>query len=111
MQKKYSDVLDYIEDVVLAIAFKHDKTVERAYNIADPLRWYVLTGRASGSWVKAMYNVKPYVMARVLVNTQGSYDDIVAVIKKKVAKKVINMFDKPPIKWYHVREDKGRGLH
>ena len=86
MQKKYSDVLDYIEDVVLAIAFKHDKTVERAYNIADPLRWYVLTGRASGSWVKAMYDVKPYVMARVLVNTQGSHDDVVAAIKKKVEK-------------------------
>ena len=87
MQKKYSDVLDYIEDVVLAIAFKHDKTVEMAYNLVDPLRWYVLTGRASGSWIKAMYNVKPYVMARVLVNTQGSHDDIVAAIKKKVAEK------------------------
>lgn len=86
MQKKYSDVLDYIEDVVLAIAFKHDKTVERAYNLADPLRWYVLTGRASCSWVKAMYNVKPYVMARVLVNTQGSHDDVIAAIKKKVEK-------------------------
>lgn len=86
MQKKYSDVLDYIEDVVLAIAFKHDKTVEMAYNLADPLRWYVLTGRASGSWVKTMYNVKPYVMARVLVNTQGSHDDVIAAIKKKVEK-------------------------
>ena len=86
MQKKYNDVLDYIEDVVLAIAFKHDKTVERAYNIADPLRWYVLTGRASGSWVKAMYNVKPYVMARVLVNTQGSHNDVIKAIKKKVEK-------------------------
>ncbi len=86
--QKYIDAIDYIDDVVLAITFKHDKTLERAYNLADPLRWYVLTGRASGSWVKAMYNVKPYVMARVLVNTQGSYDDIVAAIKKKVAEKV-----------------------
>ena len=90
MQKKYSDVLEYIEDVVLVTAFKHDKTVEMAYNLADPLRWYVLTGRASGSFVKAMYNVKPYVMARVLVNTQGSHDDIVAAIKKKVAEKQNN---------------------
>lgn len=87
MQKKYIDAIDYIDDVAVTIALKHGETVERAWNIADPLRWYVLTGRASGSFVKAMYNVKPYVMARVLVNTQGSHDDIVAAIKKKVAEK------------------------
>lgn len=86
--QKYIDIVDYLDYVTLAIASKHDKTLDKAWDIAEPLRWYLFTGRASASFVKAMYEVKPYVMARLLVNgySTGSHDDVVAAIKKKVDK-------------------------
>lgn len=69
--------------------FKHGKCIDESLNIVYPLSWYVTTGRASSAFIKAMYNVKPYVMARILVKgyATGSHDDVVTAIKNKVAEK------------------------
>ena len=43
-----------------------------------PLRWYINTGRASVSFLKALVNAKPFMVARKL--HQGGSDD--AMIKR-----------------------------
>lgn len=86
--QKYFNEDDYIYDVQKCIMFKHGKGISESLNIIYPLSWYLTTGRASVSFVKAMYDVKPYVMARLLVKgyNTGSHDDVVKAIKKKVEK-------------------------
>ena len=85
MRKYYSED-DYLYEVEKTIAFKHGKSISETLNIMYPLSWYVRTGRASAGFVKAMYNVKPFVMARLLVRgyDHGSHDDVVRSIRKKV---------------------------
>ena len=87
MQKYFSDD-DYIYAVQKCVMFKHGKGISESLNIIYPLSWYLTTGRASASFIKAMYEVKPYVMARLLVKGyyDGSHDDVIAAIKKKVEK-------------------------
>ena len=86
--QKYFNESDYIYKVQKWVMFKHNKGISESLNIIYPLSWYLTTGRASVSFVKAMYEVKPYVMARLLVKgyNTGSHDDVVKAIKKKVEK-------------------------
>jgi len=86
--QKHFDENDYIYKVQKCVMFKHGKGISESLNIIYPLSWYVNTGRASASFIKAMYEVKPYVMARLLVKgyDTGSHDDVVKAIKKKVEK-------------------------
>lgn len=84
--QKYFEEGEYIYEVQKCIMYKHGKSIDESLNIVYPLSWYVNTGRASAQFIKAMYNVKPYVMARLLVKYYytGSHDKVVAAIKKKV---------------------------
>ena len=40
--------------------------------VAAPLRWYIATGRASGSWLRSLLSIRPDVIARRLL--QGGTD-------------------------------------
>ena len=86
--QKYFNEDDYIYSVQKCVMYKHGKGISESLNIIYPLSWYVTTGRASASFIRAMYEVKPYVMARLLVKgySTGSHDDVVESIKNKVAK-------------------------
>ena len=86
--QKYFDENEYIYAVQKCVMYKHGKGISESLNIIYPLSWYITTGRASASFIKSMYEVKPFVMARLLVKgyTTGSHDDVIEAIKNKVAK-------------------------
>lgn len=86
--QKYFDENEYIYAVQKCVMYKHGKGISESLNIIYPLSWYITTGRASASFIKAMYEVKPYVMARLLFKgySTGSHDDVVEAIKNKVEK-------------------------
>ena len=86
--QKYFEEGEYVYAVQKCVMYKHGKGIDESLNIVYPLSWYVNTGRASATFIKAMYEVKPYVMARLLVKGyyKGSHDDVSAAIKKKVEK-------------------------
>ena len=46
----------------------------------DPLRWYILTGRASAEFLLRLKQVKPFMVARKL-HEGGSYDEAISRIK------------------------------
>lgn len=77
---------EYLYNVRRLICFKHGFSISEALNIIYPLSWYITTGRASARFEKALVTVKPFVMARLLVKgyRNGSHDDVVRAIKKKV---------------------------
>lgn len=46
----------------------------------DPLRWYIDTGRASGEFILAVCNTRPYIIGRML-HKGGSYQEAVERIR------------------------------
>lgn len=47
----------------------------------DPLRWYILTGRASAEFLLRLAQAKPYMIARKL-HAGGSHDEAIGRIKE-----------------------------
>lgn len=77
---------NYVWKVQQKIIEKHDFTYDQSYNVVYPLSYYINTGRASAQFLSNMQNVKPYVMARILVKgfEHGTVDECIAAFKKKV---------------------------
>ena len=77
---------NYVWKVQQKIVEKHDFTYDQSYNVVYPLSYYINTGRASAQFLSDMQNVKPYVMARILVKgfEHGTVDECIAAFKKKV---------------------------
>ena len=57
--------------------------VDEAHRMTGPLEWYILTGRASGAFLKAFKEAKAYIIGRQL-EKGGAYDDTIARIKAKL---------------------------
>ena len=56
--------------------------------IIDPLVYYVGTGRASTSFLKALLEIKPYIVGRhLLKHDDGCLDDQVKLLKEMVFKR------------------------
>lgn len=53
----------------------------------DPLKWYIDTGRASGAFLSAVCNTRPYIIGRML-HKGGSYDEVINRIKTYLAAKM-----------------------
>ena len=49
----------------------------------DPLVWYVRTGRATIDFLKRLYAVKPYIIARIL-HKGGSHLEAIEAIKSRI---------------------------
>lgn len=77
---------EYLWKVQKNIIDKHKYSYDQSCNVLYPLSYYVNTGRASGTFLRRMSLVKPFVMARILVKgySSGSVDDCIKIIKKKV---------------------------
>lgn len=58
-------------------------TVDTAEGILAPLRWYIWTGRASVPFLRAYCEAKTFVIGRILIKG-GSYDEIIARLKKRL---------------------------
>ena len=52
----------------------------RAEQDVDPLKWYINTSRASNSFVRAIINAKPFMIARRL-HEGGSYEDAIKRVR------------------------------
>lgn len=99
---------EYLWNVRWYLMRKYGTT--EAYRISEPLAYYVLTGRASASFLNKMYDFKPYVMGRFLKKIYDqvghTLDDDVADLKKKSFGEREIIVDKPLNKWYSIGEVK-----
>ena len=60
--------------------------LDDARRIAEPLDWYMRTGRASADWLRACMVKRPYLVARILDRMQNaSYETIIAEITRYIA--------------------------
>lgn len=85
--KKYGwgceGIEDYIFDVWMCIVRK--KGALAADRIADPLKYWIRTGRATVAECKALVEKKPFVIARVLMaHDPGTVEDAVKAVKEKI---------------------------
>ncbi len=55
----------------------------------DPLRWYIVTGRAPVQFIRLMIQKKPYLIARILHKKGESYNEIIDNIKKYIGFKEV----------------------
>lgn len=55
----------------------------------DPLKWYVVTGRAPVQFIRLMVQKKPYLVARILHKKGESYNEIISNIKKYIGFKEV----------------------
>lgn len=53
----------------------------QAQKDVDPLRWYILTGRCSISFLRAVINAKPYMIARRL-HEGGSTEEAIDRVRQ-----------------------------
>lgn len=76
----------YKDDVfmtkVLSYLMKH-YGVDAAYRMADPLLWYIRTGRASADFINRLCAAKPFVIGRLLAK-EGSVDDAIRRIQARL---------------------------
>lgn len=86
----------YLWDVRCNITKKHGYSFDQSYNVLYPLSYYINTGRASADFLHNVQYVKPYVMARVLVNgyKHGTTDECIESFKKKVGETMRKLVDK-----------------
>ena len=54
----------------------HKYGVDAARRDMDPLRWYIMTGRASADLEKRIASAKPFMLGRLL-HQGGSYDEAI----------------------------------
>lgn len=54
------------------------------------LEWYINTGRASTTFIKRVFAVKPFIIARILHKHSGCEDDAIRAIKVKIGYKEEN---------------------
>lgn len=57
--------------------------VSASESMISPLVWYINTGRASASFLSALYNARPVLVARDCARG-GSYDDVINRICKRI---------------------------
>ena len=50
--------------------------VDQASRDADPLKWYIRTGRACPAWIRQLMEKIPYNVAKIL-HKGGSYEDAI----------------------------------
>lgn len=70
----------YMDSILSYLMKKHG--VDAAYRMIDPLRWYIITGRASIDFIDRLMEVKPFVIGRLLAK-EGSYDDAISRVKTR----------------------------
>ncbi len=70
----YSEIKTYLFDVERCLMVKYG--ARRAELDLDPLVWYITTGRAPTSFLKALLEKKPYLVARRL-HQGGSHQEVV----------------------------------
>lgn len=58
---------------------------DEAKRVITPLKRFIVTGRASASWIRMLYQVKPYVIGRLLLKG-GSDDEMMARVQARVWK-------------------------
>lgn len=77
--------MDRIEDKIweVKIWLMRKYGVDEAHRMSSPLEWYILTGRASGAFLKAFKEAKTFIIGRQL-EKGGSYDEAIARIKAKL---------------------------
>ena len=81
----YNKIDNYIWKVKLYIINKYG--IDQVERSIDPLRWYIVTGRAPTSFLQDVMNVPPFVMGRLLYEKKdGSVDAAVSSFKKLVEK-------------------------
>ena len=83
MTYRWTQIDDYTYSVVKYLMNRHG--IDRAYQTAEPLLWYIRTGRASVQFMKQLVTVRPYVIGRLL-EKGGSYDETIARIKNRAGK-------------------------
>lgn len=74
---------NYCYEVARLIREKSDITIDRSHNMIYPLWHYIVSGRASTDFCKALMKTKPYMVARRIAQG-GSDDEIMERIKKLV---------------------------
>ncbi len=70
----YTEIENYIYEVQRCLVVKYGS--RRAMVDIDPLVWYVTTGRAPVSFLKALLGKSPYLVARRL-HQGGSHQEVV----------------------------------
>jgi hypothetical protein len=64
-------------------------TATQVENALYPLAWYIQTSRAGADFLRRLYDIKPYVVGRLLINANREHkttDETVEIIKSRVNK-------------------------
>ena len=56
---------------------------DAAERAMSPLKWYVLTGRASPDFLRLLLDAKPFLIGRTLIQG-GSDTEIIAAVKNRI---------------------------
>ena len=76
-----TEIDNYLWNVRLYLMKVHG--TDAANKDVAPLEWYINTGRASAEFLKRLFQVRPFLRARILHNG-GSYDDAIRRIKSRI---------------------------
>ena len=76
----WNNIEAYLWEVTTAVQKQCACNISTAEALAEPLKWYVYTGRASCDFLHKMIKTKPFMIARRLAKG-GSTDEAVASIK------------------------------
>lgn len=64
-------------------------TATQVENAVYPLAWYIQTSRAGADFLRRLYDIKPYVIGRLLIKAAAEHkttDETIEAIKSKVFK-------------------------
>lgn len=76
-----------VEKSANKIYFRNPTYPFRISAATEPLRWWVLTGRASVAHLRAMITIRPDVLARILLK-ETNFDAAVNSIRSRIEQKM-----------------------